>query len=219
MASRPGYGYNPVMSTIVDRMKQQLKGSCYPRPLSVNSDGSVPCSLVEVISQSSISPNGSDCNAYCESQGGNAQGAPSAAMTADVTVAMRAANLCDNAGNPACTSMCVCQLQQESGSNLATCQNATDGSHSNATPRILCYVDPSNGAGSNAAVVAQCPSTDRRLLRSCRQRSIRRRTSSTSARFVHLPFLRTESELVSARPSGHTGDLGHLSSVAGAFCV
>ena len=164
VASSPGYGYNPVMSTIVDRMKQQLKGSCYPRPLSVNSDGSVPCSLVEVISQSSISPNGSDCNAYCESQGRNAQGAPSAAMTADVTVAMRAANLCDNAGNPACTSMCVCQLQQESGSNLATCQNATDGSQSTLPPGF-CYVDPSNGAGSNAAVVAQCPSTDRRLLR------------------------------------------------------
>ena len=159
----PGYGYNPVAATLVERMKQQLKDSCFPNVLSVNSDGSVSCRIAEVVSKSSV-PGGADCTSYCNAMGRNVSGTPSAAMTADVLTSLRSSKICDSTGQPACTDLCVCQLAQESGSNLTTCQNASDGSQ-NLLPVGFCYVDPSHSAGSNPAVVASCPDTQRRMLR------------------------------------------------------
>jgi hypothetical protein len=173
----PGYGYNPAVAALINRLKEKLKGSCLPRPLTPNGDGSVNCNVVEVVGGSSLGSN--DCPTYCarnlrnQSTADNPSGQVSAQMQASVLDSMRKANLCDTAGNP-CSSFCLCLLPQESGqanktnsalgSDLAVCQSGDDG-QANALDPGYCYVDPDNGAGTNPDLVAKCPDTQRRIIR------------------------------------------------------
>ncbi len=166
----PGYGYNPAVAALINRLKEKLKGSCLPRPLTANADGSLPCNVVEVISSDHL--NGSTCVAYCQLQKRdvptppttNADGSPNPQMTAAVLDSMRQSKICDSTGQPDCSSMCMCTLPQETGASLSTCQDATDGSQDLLDPGY-CYVDPANGAGTNPDVVAKCPASQRRILR------------------------------------------------------
>jgi hypothetical protein len=161
--SSPGYGYNPAVQSMVARMKAELAPPCLPTPLSINADGSTPCNVVEVVSNDRL--NGPDCSAYCQSIGRNVgTAAVPASIVADVTAAMQNAKICDAIGQPACSSLCVCQLPQETGANLTACQNATDGTE-NLIPPGFCYVDPDRGAGSNPDIVASCPRAARQLIR------------------------------------------------------
>ena len=169
-STSPGYGYNPAAGALIDRIKQKLKGSCLPRPLTVNADGSLPCAVVEVVPSAHV-PTGSNCLQYCQSQlrdvpsnATNPDGSPNAQTTAAVLASMQQSKICDSPGQPACSTMCMCTLPQETGGSLTVCQNATDGSQ-DALPPGFCYVDPANGAGTNTGVVAQCPATQQRILR------------------------------------------------------
>ncbi len=155
----PGYGYNPAVSALVTRMKGALKGSCLSSPIAVNSNGSISCSVVEVVPGSNL--QNMDCASYCMAE---QRLVPSAAMVADVTADMRNNKICDNPGQPACSTLCVCQLPQENGNNLTVCQNADDATANVSLPPGFCYVDPANGAGSTA-IVAKCPDTEKRNLR------------------------------------------------------
>jgi len=166
----PGYGYNPVTNALIGQLKRRFKGSCLARPISVDSQtGAVSCNLVEVVNESAR--NGLDCTSYCTA---NQRSAVSAAITADVTIALRRARSCDTQTTPPCSSMCQCLLTQASatmnstgsaaGSDLAACQNADDATTSTLPPGY-CYVDPSAGAGSNPSLVSQCPDSQRRILR------------------------------------------------------
>ena len=166
----PGYGYNPAVAALINRLKEKLKGSCLPRPLTANPDGTLPCNVVEVISADRV-PTGSTCVAYCQSKkrdvasaSTNADGSPNPQMTAAVLDSMKQSKICDSPGQPACNTMCMCTLPQESGANLSVCQNATDGSQDAVDPGY-CYVDPANGAGTNLDVVAKCPASQQRILR------------------------------------------------------
>jgi hypothetical protein len=171
--SDPGYGYNPAINALINRLKQKLKGTCLPRPLTANSDGSVPCEIVEAVQPGQIG-SGTSCAAYCNA---NERGLPSPQMSSAVADAMIQARICNGDGSNglvACSTMCICQLNQEgatdsstnSGSNdLATCQSALDGDPNVASlPPGYCYIDPGNGIG-NATLVAKCPPTERRILR------------------------------------------------------
>jgi hypothetical protein len=153
-----GYGYNPAMQATVERMKELLVPSCLPWSLSVNADGSTPCNVVEVVDNTLTA--GQDCSTYCTSMG---RQKANAANTADVTVLLKTIRICSATGQPDCSSLCVCQLPEETGGNLATCQNAIDGSEAAILPGF-CYVDPSQGAG-NPEVVARCPESQRRIIR------------------------------------------------------
>ena len=163
-----------------------LKGSCLPRPLTPDANGQVPCYVVEAVSSDKT---GGDCDSYCKQMGrnqdvtdSNPSGGPSSKLQAAVLESMKQSELCDSGtGTPACSSMCLCLLSQESnatnttgnaaGSDLAVCQNVQDGTE-NSLPPGYCYVDPAlldaNGnplAGNNPAIVAKCPDTQRRVLR------------------------------------------------------
>ncbi len=186
----PGYGYNPAVAALVNRLKEKLKGSCLPRPLTVASNGTVPCNVVEVVSGAIA---GADCNGYCQANGRNVD--PQTGLTANVTAQMsaavfdqlRKAGLCDTATSTACSSLCACLLPQESSSkdklgsgdpkgDLGVCQNGDDG-QANALDPGYCYVDPAataidpntgevvNVAGTNTDIVAKCKDTERRILR------------------------------------------------------
>jgi hypothetical protein len=125
----------------------------------INPNGSIPCSLVEVVSSDKL--NGQDCGSYCVSMG---RLQSDSSTVGDVTAAMLNAKICDGVGQLACSAMCVCQLPQETGQNLATCQNANAGSE-NTLPPGFCYVDPGRGAGTNPDLVSECPQTQRRRIR------------------------------------------------------
>lgn len=60
-------------------VRHKLKGSCLPRPLTPQSDGTVPCNVVEAVGN-----HAADCATYCVSQGRNVTGPPSPQMTAAV---------------------------------------------------------------------------------------------------------------------------------------
>ena len=185
--SSPGYGYNPAVAALINRLKVLLKGSCLPRPLTPDADGRVPCYVVEAVSSSKTGTQG--CDAYCKQMGRNQEitdsspsGGPSSKLQSAVLDSMRQSKLCDSGnGTPACNSMCLCLLSQESnaknttgnaaGSDLGVCQNVQGGDE-NGLPPGYCYVDPAlldgDGnplAGNNPAIVAKCPDTQRRVLR------------------------------------------------------
>jgi hypothetical protein len=183
-----GYGYNPAVAALIERLKVTLKGSCLPRPLVVEPSGVVPCNVVEAVAPNVL--NGKDCNTYCQDQGRNQDvtsdnptGGPSTNVCAAVVESMKQSQLCDDPNTGLkCADMCLCLLPQERRSNnklqdsqypndLAVCQNADDHSANRLDPGY-CYVDPglkdANGksiAGDNENLVSKCPSTQRRILR------------------------------------------------------
>jgi hypothetical protein len=177
----PGYGYNPAVAALINRLKEKLKGSCLPRPLTATTDAqgnvTLPCNVVEVVSKDRLA--GLDCLAYCvkhlrdiASPSTNPDGSPNPQMAAAVLDSMRQSRICDVAGSTPCSNMCMCTLPQESSNNsklgtqtdLSVCQNAVDGSQDTLNPGY-CYVDPANNAGTNLEVVAKCPPSQQRILR------------------------------------------------------
>lgn len=163
-----GYGYNPAVAAIVDRLKEALRGKCLPRKLVPDEKdmNRVPCAVVE----SYLPPNGEAC-APCS----NNPGRPGREDIAsdDLKVAaytqLNRSNYCgveSDPNSPACTSFCLCSIQQHTGNNLNRCQTET------TTPTDIagyCYVDPSTTTGDAAdkqnQIVAGCPDSQKRLLR------------------------------------------------------
>ena len=159
----PGYGYNPAVSAIVDRLKEALRGKCLPRKLIPDdTDGRVPCAVVE----SSVPPAGQAC--VCTGAGKNGR---KDVTDTDLKVAvyrqLHDSGYCGEAGLPNCDTFCLCEIEQFTGANLDRCQGET------TTPTDIygyCYVDPStamDAASMNAQnqIVASCPDTQKRLLR------------------------------------------------------
>ena len=184
----PGYGYNPAVAALIDRLKDRLRGSCLPRPLTVASNGEVPCYVIEAVAPDAL--DNQDCASFCHDKGrnqdvagDNPSGSPSAQVQSAVFTSMRQSGICDQPGQALkCSDMCLCSLPQERidqktlsdapyDNDLVACQNADDHTASRLKPGY-CYVDPGlkdeNGqslAGSNPDLVAKCPDTQRRILR------------------------------------------------------
>lgn len=170
--SSPGYGYNPAVAALINRLKEKLKGSCLPRPLQPDGNGVLPCRIVEALPPAGITPEGTSCTDFCNANGRDPNVAPE--LSSAVQTEMKKAHICDTTGGVACSAMCMCQLNQETNDqtatgnpnpNLTTCQNDPDGATTTALPPGYCYVDPDNGFGTNADLVAKCPATQRRILR------------------------------------------------------
>ena len=168
----PGYGYNPAVAALISRLKEKLKGSCLPRQLTVISDDpnspdydKLPCNIVEAVSKGSL-PKGADCASFCTTNKRNIDGPASAQMTQAVVTSMQDSKICDSPNQPACNTMCLCLLPQETGANLSICQNAIDGSQDNSVPPGYCYVDPFGQPPiGNPEIVKNCPATEKRVLR------------------------------------------------------
>jgi len=159
-ASNPGYGYNPVVSALVDRIGSSLQITCEPRRFTVDATGAVGCRLVEAVPP--ISTNGMDCTTFCTK---NQRTVASGSLASDTTRALQNTKTCDTTGGVSCSAMCLCQLNQETGANLNTCQNDPDGPTITSLPPGFCYVEPAEGAGSNTNLVAQCPASKKRIWR------------------------------------------------------
>jgi len=140
----PGFGYEPAVDAIVDRLKAQLSARCLPRPLAVGADasGKLPCVVVEA-----AAPQGScSCDA--------ARRQPASPEARDLVLKQLAGSQqCGTKTTPICSSFCLCELEQAEGATLDQCLNSEVGAD---TPGY-CYVNPEGDPPQgNPALVADC---------------------------------------------------------------
>lgn len=150
---QPGYGYEPAVDAIVERLKVALQGRCPPRPLAVESgsDGELPCVVVEALEQQDL------CG--CTAAGRKPASANASAL---VKKQLRESQACGREGTPSCDDYCFCEIAQAEGANRDSCLNDAADS---ATPGY-CYIDPyGEPPVGNPALVEDCGPTSKRKIR------------------------------------------------------
>ncbi len=169
-----GYGYNPAVRAIINRLKEKLKGTCLPRRLSVNEDGTVACQVVEITNvQFGVS---------CATEGREELDPE---IKAAVLAEFQKADRCGGLGVP-CSEFTLCKLQetvdqgrqeclefpdqQLTGAGAGYCYiDAMQDRDGNGTPE--CRLDPDNPSFrhddclGNPLLVDSCPDSQRRILR------------------------------------------------------
>ncbi|NUP12559.1 MAG: hypothetical protein HOW73_41475 [Polyangiaceae bacterium] len=150
--SSPIYGYRPAVGAIVDRLKQQLAGTCLPFPLPVD-DGT--CAIIET----RVAAESCQCNAdegrvsipetFADGSPNPLFGAVAAIKTSDE----------DPGWN------CFCEIAQLQGAEEETCRNEPNPSASSQGDG-WCYVDATSAPPTgNPELVAHCPSDEARQIR------------------------------------------------------
>jgi hypothetical protein len=173
----PSYGYNPAMAALIDRIQPSRgSGSCLPSDVPIDDEGRLLCRLVEV--RRPPRPTA------CVGSPGRADPAPELADS--VLRHMRDLDLCGSDGS-LCDTLSLCEILPAQGEALANCLNASDADLGNvpgADPTSFgyCYIDtmtdtdgdgvveceaggPLDDCIGNPEVVADCPATQRRLVR------------------------------------------------------
>lgn len=125
-------------------------GECSPDSFAVDATGQVSCRILT----HSIDNDGCRCD-----QPGLRLPSPST-LGALMTYA-HDYEFCGVEGTPPCEYDCFCELVQQSGAGLDSCQH--EASASSVTPG-WCYIDAGAGVG-DAALVEQCAASTRRLFR------------------------------------------------------
>jgi hypothetical protein len=141
----PDFGYHPAINALMTKVKEVFSPRCLARalPVSQPDSGKVDCSVYEA-----RAAGGCDC-----AQNGRAE--PPAGASQIVSTYLTSVGLCSNGRN--CDDLCVCELSQLSGDDLASCQAGNDPGQSYG----FCYIDPAAGLGTDAAV-AECERSERR---------------------------------------------------------
>ena len=175
----PNYGYNPAVSAIIDRLKEALGGRCLPRKLvpEVDEDGDgagdlygrddiqpgqVPCRIVEA-----VAPHPTNGCPDVGSIAGRTDTREDAPLDKAVRDELERSDRCDAPGQPSCSEMCLYTIEQSVGGEQETCQQ----SEGEVTEfEGYCYIDPlgpevGGALVGNPALVADCPASQKRLLR------------------------------------------------------
>jgi hypothetical protein len=141
-ASDPNYGYNPAVAAIIDRLKAALQGKCLPRALTPDPvTQQVPCRVIEA------QKSGCDCTLP-------GRATADAAIIPVVQAQLQTAGDCGGTGQAACSTFCECEISQETGADLTSCEA------DETAPPGYCYIDdPSSPA------VQGGPVNEKRLLR------------------------------------------------------
>lgn len=159
-----GYGYNPAVKALVDRLKEKLGGTCLPRQLTVQADGTVPCAIVEAIPKTA-----GDAWSNCTNNGRDI-------VTPELTSAIKGAlsrdKICDGTDLPSCNEFYLCKLKEltpdSSDPAIAAagnkCLNQVNVEKT-TNPPGFCYVDPSIPNHGSLDVVAACPGSEKRIIR------------------------------------------------------
>jgi hypothetical protein len=150
---QPGYGYEPAVDAIAERLKVALQGRCPPRPLAVEpgDEGELPCVVVEALEE--------QASCGCTAAGRKPASANAAAL---VQKQLGESKACDFDGTPACNSFCFCEIAQAEGDNRTHCLNNAGDSN---TPGY-CYIDPFGSPPvGNPALVEDCGATSKRKIR------------------------------------------------------
>jgi hypothetical protein len=153
-----GYGYNPAVASLVDRLKSHLTEPCLPRPLDAEND-TLNCMVIEGVT----SPEWSQCLLKGRVE-------VDAAIADIIRRQMQNDGLCDVPGSTTtCASIQFCGLKQLSDEMDPTllpkqrCQNELGFETKSSIPGF-CYIDQDQGIG-NPALVATCPPANKRKLR------------------------------------------------------
>ncbi|MFO0550308.1 MAG: hypothetical protein U0271_18080 [Polyangiaceae bacterium] len=134
------YGYAPAVGSIIDALKEDLKGiQCLPFPLAVEEDTKqVSCLVIE---------SSKDDVCDCEARAGH------------FTPPEEHERAVDEIKKQSTEHNCFCEVQQLEGDSLDTCLNddpvppGVDG---------WCYVDPTIGSSD---LVSECPPAERHIIR------------------------------------------------------
>jgi len=165
------YGYNPAVKSIIDRLKDALKGKCLPRPLVPASveqptqglePGQVPCAVVEAV----LPQNGAACacdageNRISLEKSDTREARPE--LRNAVLAKLKEGGSCGIAGGTPCADFCTCELKQLSGDQLRSCQNDA------IAPDVpgYCYINaaPNEPPVGNPVLVEKCSADSKRLL-------------------------------------------------------
>ncbi len=142
-----------VSEKLIDSFIDQLRvgaAGCLPAELPLASDGTPSCKVFS----SSSSTAACDCAALGRAPVG-------VAITDAIVASLSSSGNCDYMGAPACSSLCVCEVQQAVGASERDCENSAAPA---STTSGWCYVAPGAGIGS-APPVANCPATSKQTLR------------------------------------------------------
>lgn len=146
--SAPSFGYNPAVESIVEQLRDRLAVQCMPRPLSIASDGSAQCAVIEALPASACS---------CDAAKNRRPVSDTLASAARRELAATLQCGPDAADGVPCESFCLCEIG--AASDMASCQNDPKPQGTG-----WCYVEAERGIG-NPALVAACPETSRQLVR------------------------------------------------------
>jgi len=150
-ASALDYGYRPAIAALISRMRNALRGRCFPQQLAVNSDGQVPCAMVEAFNPAP----GAVCE--CTPPGRVPIASNSPVLSAEIRA----------------FASCFCEITQladgkDSQQPMAGTICQTQASPAGTEPSGWCYVDPSQAgvtAFAQCQIVRTCPPTERRIIR------------------------------------------------------
>ena len=148
----PGYGYNPAVAAIINRLKEALVGTCLPQPLDT-SGTELPCKVVEAFLP------GPDGSCACTLPGRSDLSTDKLRPAVEDELVTGA--LCGGSSGVPCGNYCMCEIQQLQGGDLDTCRNS-------ATDPMMgvygyCYVD--ENAGAAETLLADCPESEQQIIR------------------------------------------------------
>jgi hypothetical protein len=161
---KAGYGYNPAVAALVDRLKEKLGGTCLPRPLNADDSGKVPCVITEVVKNEGASASWCDCKA-------NGRDDVDPEMQSAIRGELKRQNKCGGEGQPPCTAYCLCALPELTKETDPNLECLTQANREKSASQVgFCYVDPSQQKdptlkASEEAIVAACPASEKRLIR------------------------------------------------------
>jgi hypothetical protein len=142
------FGYRPAIGAIVDRLKAALQGTCWNQELQIDSEGKVPCVVLEA-TKGDVDAAGNALCAPCVDGRTEASDQQKKALETDPVYKENQLN-------------CVCQINQATpGPDLQACvsQEVVTG------VKGWCYIDPSQEGSHNLDIVASCPPANKRLIR------------------------------------------------------
>jgi hypothetical protein len=150
------YGYTPAVFAIIDRLKTKLGGACQPRQLIADTEGNVPCLVIEARDSDGDRDAGTDgkCNCNLDGRRDPEEGG--------VVAADQIRNELDGE-EPSPGYDCLCEVVQLSGDDRTSCQN--DQSPPNSV-NGWCYIDATSVPKiGNEDLVGNCAPSERRLVR------------------------------------------------------
>ena len=153
----PDYGYRPAIGSIIDRLKVALGGQCLPRTLTPDTNGQVPCLILEA---RKVDPGTVDSCSKCEDIGRQ----PVSPEHKPAQDAAQKDPVAETAG-----WNCFCEIKQTTGEDLVACQDDTGNppvNMSGASVNGWCYVDATTAPPTgNPEIVKNCPETEKRIVR------------------------------------------------------
>lgn len=171
----PHFGFNPALEAMTSRLAEKRGQRCFPRQLSINDDGFVPCIVVEGWPKESLHYEFAEENAEsgdpCAREGRSELNPTTRTY---VENKLREAGRCGGTTKFSCEDYRLCAIDQLQDEAARDC--LTDPDVEDSGPPGFCYVDPSltNADGDYVAgggveggnpIVANCRGHERRLLR------------------------------------------------------